>query len=670
MTTENDQAHTLKEHQDDNIIINNSNINNQLYDDNTHQDNDDGVILIESDEEEEKRIFEENRTRRLVPDGRVGRPRDNMNRFVSNSNNTTNSRNPTSSSIENTSENMDIYGDGAEIITGNNNISDSNTLDDDITITGAVERIVDPEGPIDENAEFIDLVRDPEYSSEINPRLVVISGDNSRRNSNNTNSNNLYSADEEDDGLIITEERTTRPRVTLNLPGGETLEINASETDQPQRTSFEWQHVIPASRRQLLRRSANRANSLFMTADEDDDEHQDNSTNIHLPQRIMRLRSREAMRLRDLEMRRRRARQIESRLPNSPEFEMIRTRIQSYPPNVRSCFEHAQTLHEFRSLLQNSDPLILRECGTELVRLFTDYRSFLMQNWAQNRIQAVQDRSIRGRGPGWRRGRDGRNDLIRIGMGDTSILTPEINGFAAAAHDHFLGYDDYAAVEEEYGGGDGNADDERTQNIINMIQEREERERDSRTKNFMAKSKPLQDSIIQKAQALPNGYSSNFETVPKTKLNIVKNGVEETIFVEDDDISEKYEDVPACTLCGVELGVGIPDDYDCIVSEDRGSSFEALKSKYKFHCPYQTLARPSQLDRDLSKRTFIALCGHTYCGRCVARIDNARSRKLSKRKLAELTGPSHPDNYGPRVCPAEGCRALVRARGKIKEIYF
>lgn len=59
--------------------------------------------------------------------------------------------------------------------------------------------------------------------------------------------------------------------------------------------------------------------------------------------------------------------------------------------------------------------------------------------------------------------------------------------------------------------------------------------------------------------------------------------------------------VSSCVLCGVELGVGIPNDYFCITEEDKSLTFEDLVTMYDYHCLYQSLYRPTQLDRDLSK---------------------------------------------------------------------
>ena len=72
-------------------------------------------------------------------------------------------------------------------------------------------------------------------------------------------------SDDDDNGVIIVGERPAEPRqtVTLHLPGGERLEINARETDQPMHRSFEWQQDVSEARRRLLRRRRRRARELF-----------------------------------------------------------------------------------------------------------------------------------------------------------------------------------------------------------------------------------------------------------------------------------------------------------------------------------------------------------------------------------------------------------------------
>lgn len=587
-------------------------------------------IVIESDQEEDERILQEARPIRLVPDGRLNRPRDGLNRFLNSQ--------------------------GTNVATARDEATGNGGSDDEVAIVREISRNEDFEAPIGSDTEYVDLVRD-----DVSRESVVIDNNNTDTSYNNSAP--------EDDGIVIVQERTTAPRVTLNLPGGETLEIDASPTDRPYRRSFEWQE--DRTRPQMLRRSARRASRLLFHQS-DDEEREAGEGSSHLPPNVVRLRRQEQHRLRQAEMARRRDQRQWNNSDANPVLLQLRERIESFPPGVRSAFDHAQSLHEFRSILQSVAPLTLQECDNELVPLFTEYRSRMVQNWAVNRVHLNQEEARRLHEENFERQRrlrhNRRHFRIHMGVGGgfgeslANYILMNANGNNVGTGDASWFYNGY------YGGMD---EEESTQNIVNMIQEREEREHDCRTKKFMEKTHSQQQSFVQRAIDLPDGYSASFDTAPKVKLDIVRDGKQETVVVQDDSVCDKWLEVPACTLCGVELGVGIPDEFGGISKLDRGVSFECLVYKYQFHCPYQTLARPSQLDRDLSRRTFVAPCGHTYCGRCFARIDNARGKsRMAKKKLAQLKGSAHPDNYGPKICPASGCKSAIRTRGKMREAFF
>ncbi|CAR25654.1 ZYRO0A04994p [Zygosaccharomyces rouxii] len=588
---------------------------------------DEDPIIIESDQEEDQRIRDDARPIRLHPDGRIHRPRDGLNRFVNS--------------------------EGTNVATTRS--QDNGGSDDEVAIVGEINNTRgNEEGPIGSDAEYVDL------DADNGPQVIEVN-DNNRNNNENS----------DDDGLVIVQERTTAPRVTLNLPGGESLQIDASPTDRPYRRSFEWQQQ-DRTRRQAMERSARRASRLLFHTSDDDDDDSGNGTveNGRLPPSVLQLRRQEEERSRLRNITRRRDQMRSDAMQGNPVLMRLRERIDSFPPDVRSAFVHAQSLYEFRSILQSVAPLTLQECDNELVPLFTEYRSRMVQNWATNRVQSNQQESRRLNEENHERQRrlwhNRRHFRIHMGVG---------GGFGESLANYILmnangmGSNDAAWL---YNGYVGDMDEEEsTQSIVSMIQEREEREHDSRTKKYMEKTQDQQQSYVQRAMELPDGYSASFDTEPKIKLDIVRDGKEETVVVKDDSVSDQWQEVPVCTLCGVELGVGIPDEFEGITKMDRGVSFECLVYKYQFHCPYQTLARPSQLDRDLSRRTFVAPCGHTYCGRCFARIDNARGKsRMAKRKLAQLKGSAHPDNYGPKICPAKGCKSPIRTRGKMREAFF
>lgn len=201
----------------------------------------------------------------------------------------------------------------------------------------------------------------------------------------------------------------------------------------------------------------------------------------------------------------------------------------------------------------------------------------------------------------------------------------------------------------------------RTENIISFIQQREDRERDTKVKILKRKSEPLKQKYLEESKAIENEgtFTTHFKTFTETET-------------ATDEATSQSCMVPSCVLCGIELGTGIPDDYQGTSEEDKKLDFEELVSKYQFPCPYQSLFKPTQLDRDLSKRTYISNgCGHTFCGRCYARIDNAKGKgRMSKKKLEELKGSSNPNIYGPKICPAKNCDSIIRAKNKLKEVYF
>lgn len=579
------------------------------------------VITIESDSEDDDLIIQANRTVRLVPDRRVGRPRDALNRFVS----------------PNTLSSADELRGASSTATSQQSTTSYNSDDEDLQIV----RVSNPRTEqIPNESNPVELDHEPDYSSEMLSSHTRI---DRRRSSDDL------------DSVTILEERSMRPRVALNLPGGRTLEINSRESDQPMRSSFENYERLPISRRRLLQRTARNANALFYHSDDDGEtEDPDFEPLIALPRGVVNLRRQERMRQRQQELRRLRRQQGYA---SSIGLERVRSRISSLPLNVRSLYDHAGSLNEFSSMIDSA--ISSDHQRHELVELFSEYRNELMDDWARRRVRSVNMNSVQQNAePSWIHSSGGTRFLSTYIMFGTGGLIPEL-------HSNQWSDSAYRSTEEQQFD-----DDTRTQNIINMIQEREEREHDARTKNFMAKTKGQEDSFHQRANDLPDGYSASFDTKPRIIVGNTEKLVSDATKEELDSVAQ-YEDVPVCCLCGVELGVGIPESFNGISALNSGVSFECLVAKYKFHCPYQGLKNPSQLDRDLSKRTYVASCGHTFCGRCFARINNARSKaKMSRKKVKDFIGSAHPDNYGPKTCPAEGCSKPIRSKGKMKEVFF
>ncbi|SCW00214.1 LAFE_0B11958g1_1 [Lachancea fermentati] len=574
------------------------------------EDND--VIEIESDPEEDERFRNYLSLTRTEGMGNM-RPRDSLNRF-------------------------------AAINQGSSEMN-SEILSDDDDLQVVSETLLDDGGPIDSHAEYVDLETD-----EI-PRVALINPANSAQN---------------DDDIEIIEERTRAPSFLLNLPGGEYLRINGTPSDRPLRRSFQNQRSryfnTTEARRRLLRRTARRATSLFVNSNDENFDHMNSSGENQLPSSVRQRRQQNSMLQRHSDTQRGRVPRVEPEL-NNPAFASLRARIDELPLDVRSAFDHAQSMHEFRSILQSVDRHSYEERQDELTSLFTQYRAHIMRSWASDRMMQMQrDRQ----GPEIRGGSEqGRLRNLRYPPTLAGIIA---RTFTPIFGRMSMGYDDFDEPYSPYGEYD---EERQTQNIIEMIQAREEQENDSRKKKYMEDSRAKQEAFLKKAEELPECFSSSFDTTPKIKIKITKNGKEEEVLVTDDQAAENYKDIAVCCLCGVELGIGIPSEFLGISKLDRGVSFEGLTAKYQFHCPYQSLAKPSVADRDLSKRTYVASCGHSFCGRCFARIDNARSyNRASKKKLNQLKGASHPDNYGPRQCPADGCNNAIRTRGKMREVFF
>ncbi|AAS52894.1 AER213Cp [Eremothecium gossypii ATCC 10895] len=494
--------------------------------------------------------------------------------------------------------------------------------DDEVEIVNEV--YLDDEGPIDSTADFVDLDEQQGPSSS-----MVINHDGGG-----------------DDDVAIIEERTTHPTFLLNLPNGQTLRISGSVHDRPLRRSFETQRTARAN---MLRRAARSAQRLFMNENDGEPSEREASDREYLPQSVLRQRQQALMQER-LQRQREHARQHEH---------IADPQVDALAPELRSIFYHAETLHEVRTMLNASGLGTSAAAMQDLLQLYMQFRSRQINNWARQRAQEFRHGSAREAdhaqddSASRARLRNPALNAQRRNSFTSYVLARSLGGFGVWPNDFF---------------GD---DDEVTQNIIDIIQAREERDLDSRKRKYMEDTKSQQQAFVARAQRLPEGYYASFDPTPKMKMTLEKNGKTEEVVVADDLAAKSYVEVPVCCLCGVELGLGIPDDFAGISAVDRGVSFESLVSKYDFHCPYQALAHPSIADRDLSRKTFVAHCGHTFCGRCFARINNAkRFSKISKKRLAELHGPSHPDNYGPRVCPAEGCRGQLRTRGKMREVFF
>lgn len=601
------------------------------------------VIEIDSDPELDAQIREEYAPRRLIPDRRRNRPRDHLSRFVSNAED----RNvaPIAPATD-----LPVSTDG-----------------EDLEITAEVS--LRPDGPINDDAEYINL-------------------DNYRASNNGTV---VVDHREGDDDLMLVEERiqeSGRP-VLLQLPAGQTLQVDASWNELPVGRSFQNQVYRNPNQLRRLRRHIDHATAMFMggynQSGTGDSDFSDNDAD-YIPPDIVNERNQYTMQTR---MREQRERQNQmQRLQRAAD-----ETIDSLDPDLRSLFFESQSLSQFREGLArfNFPPARLEQ----LLGQYRDFRARAMQSWAegrrtrsmsyQNRNSLRPQRTRSGTQQNHSRGSNGDSrdnalyQQMLFGMPDDDEnmdgnnftgTTQSLQRIISNTMNRRFGNLPFG-VGPEFGFHEDGDDAANTELIIRMIQEREERDASTRTKKLNEVTKSQQQKYIDKANSLPEGYSASFNTAPLMSMTMENEGREETVMVTDDVAAKTYIDVPVCVLCGVELGVGIPDDWKGVSEEDKGVSFEALQSHYKFHCPYQTLARPTLVDRDLSRRTYVSSCGHTFCGRCQVRIKNARDISAKeKNKLKNSQGPSHPDNYGPKKCPAEGCNSNLRKKGIMREVYF
>lgn len=447
--------------------------------------------------------------------------------------------------------------------------------------------------------------------------------------------------DNADDDIIIVGERMALPTFILNLPGGQRLQINGNINDLPIRRSF--QDHRNAIRTRMLRHTVQNAEQLFLDPHNEDDD--DMLNRDHLP---ITVRSRQQR-----EIRNRITHQLQRQRQSSRGVRYRDSEVENLNPEIRNIFYHSQSLYEFRSMIRTIQPSLGVQQVEELSNLFLRFRSRTVTNWGRERLRNYRNVVAN------------NHNRTRTGISNINNIT-DLDGHSftgmVMTRPFPFGLDVWRNSNMD--------EDIETQSIIEMIQAREEREQDCRKKKLMEGTKTQQNNFLNLAKSLPDGYSASFGIEAKISDNVEDKLQKEEIITKK-HLDTEYQNIPVCCLCGVELGIGIPDDFQGITKQDFGTSFENLVSKYQTYCPYQSLVKPSIVDRDLSRRTYVALCGHTFCGRCFTRIDNARrTSKCSKKKLLQLKGPSHPDNYGPKICPAKGCKTQLRSKGRMREVFF
>ncbi|VEU21523.1 DEKNAAC102678 [Brettanomyces naardenensis] len=141
------------------------------------------------------------------------------------------------------------------------------------------------------------------------------------------------------------------------------------------------------------------------------------------------------------------------------------------------------------------------------------------------------------------------------------------------------------------------------------------------------------------------------------------------------------ENESICTLCGVKLVEGIPEDYDVLTDEKK---IKDLVLHEGIRSPWQCCKKLTSIDTELSKKVFFGKCGHVYCGRCVNNItrglketQGAREKRKRRRKKLDLDKVSvteldfdDPDISAPSRCVVDGCNRLLRGRYFFRELYI
>ncbi|KAL6452481.1 LOW QUALITY PROTEIN: SLX5 E3 ubiquitin-protein ligase complex SLX5-SLX8 subunit SLX5 [Candida maltosa Xu316] len=116
-------------------------------------------------------------------------------------------------------------------------------------------------------------------------------------------------------------------------------------------------------------------------------------------------------------------------------------------------------------------------------------------------------------------------------------------------------------------------------------------------------------------------------------------------------------------LCNIVLGEGVAEDFKGDSRYDE--KLEHYCEEYQCQAPWFCVYPFTQVDQELSKRIFVAKCGHMFCGRCVKNIGNRPRRKSKDTKMSVL----NPNISSPSTCPEPDCGKKFTAKS-FTEVYY
>ncbi|RLV95772.1 E3 ubiquitin-protein ligase complex SLX5-SLX8 subunit SLX5 [Spathaspora sp. JA1] len=181
-------------------------------------------------------------------------------------------------------------------------------------------------------------------------------------------------------------------------------------------------------------------------------------------------------------------------------------------------------------------------------------------------------------------------------------------------------------------------------------------------------SNAVEESILQRIEN-DNERELNHRLQQQTMFNMKALEEKKRIAESSKEITSHTSTIKAdmnlvCELCGTVLGEGIPEDFSG--DPEYNENFEKFTNQYQVQAPWFCTYPMTQVDKELSKRIFVAKCGHTFCGRCVKNIGNRPRRTKATRSGLTILNPSI---FAPFKCPESKCNKKFSGKS-FTEIYF